>query len=155
MVAVAHHKVGQVALVPLVKEARVVVLSFLSAPHIERFVHYDEAHRVAHIKQFGSRWVVRASYCVHAHVLELREFSVHRVLVERRAEASQVVMLAHSVYLHILSVEEKAFLRIEVEVAEPRGGIVSVHDFAADEHLGLHIIYIRIVELPQFAVWNG
>ena len=48
MVAVAEHEVGKVALSPLVEEACVVVLGLAASPHVERLVHDDQSHRVAH-----------------------------------------------------------------------------------------------------------
>ena len=58
MVAVAQDEVGQVALMPFVKETGIVVLSLFAPPHIKRLVHDDESHGVAHIQQFGCWRVV-------------------------------------------------------------------------------------------------
>lgn len=70
MIPVSFHKVGEVALMPFVKEACVVVLCFLSAPHIKALVKYHKAHRVAHVQKFRCRGVVSAAQTVDTHLLK-------------------------------------------------------------------------------------
>ena len=72
MVTVAQHQVGEVALVPLVKEAGIVVLRLTTTPHVETLVHDDEAHGVAHVEQLGSRRVMAGTNGIAAHGFQLR-----------------------------------------------------------------------------------
>ena len=81
MVAVAQDEVGEVALMPLVEEAGIVVLGFAAAPHIKRLVHDNEAHRVAHIEQFGSRRVMTGTDGIDAHLLQLHQLAMKSILV--------------------------------------------------------------------------
>ena len=76
MVAVAQHKVSEVTFSPLVEESGIVVLGLTSAPHIKRLIHNDKSHGVAHGEEFGCRRIMRASHCVHTHLLEYAELTV-------------------------------------------------------------------------------
>ena len=75
MVAVAEQHVGEVALVPLLEEAGVVVLRLAAHPHVESLIHDDEAHRVGHVQQFWGGRVMAASQGVDAHVLQLHQLA--------------------------------------------------------------------------------
>ena len=61
MVAVAHHEVAQVFLMPFGEITGIVVGGLLLAPHVECLVHHEQAERVAKFEQFGSGglWVER------------------------------------------------------------------------------------------------
>ena len=88
VVAVTQDEVGEVALMPFVKEAGVVVLGLLASPHVKRLVHDDESHCVAQVEQFGGGWVVRTTDGIDAHLFEDGELAVHRVFVKGGAKAS-------------------------------------------------------------------
>ena len=53
VVAVTYHQVGQVTLVPLVKETGVVAVGLAAAPHVKAFIHDQESHAVAEVQQDG------------------------------------------------------------------------------------------------------
>ena len=100
MVAVAQHKVGEVALCPLVEESGIVVLGLAAAPHVERLVHNDESHSVAHGEQFGCGRIMRAAHCVGSHLLQYAQLAVESVLVDGGTKATEVMVLAYTVNLH-------------------------------------------------------
>ena len=149
MVAVAQHKVGEVALRPLVEEAGIVVLSLAAAPHVERLVHDDESHGVAHGKEFGGGRIMRATDGVGAHLLEYPELAVEGVLIHRSAKASEVVVLTYTVYLHRLAIEREALGCIEFECAESCGGLVCIHHLASNHDFSPHGINIWRFARPQ------
>ena len=148
VVAVAQDEVGEVALVPLVEEAGVVVLGLAAAPHVERLVHHDESHRVAHGQQFRGRRVVARADGVHAHRLQLHELAVQGVLAQGGTEAAEVVVLADAVQLHVLAVEPEARRSIEAEIAEARRGLYLVNDLAVANQLGTYLINIWVLARP-------
>ena len=143
MVAVAQHEVGEVALRPFVEESCVVVLRLAASPHVERLVHDDESHRVAHGEEFGCRGIMRAAYGVGAHLLEYAQLAVERIFIYGSSEASEVVMLAYSVDFHRLAVERESLGGVEFECAESRGGLVCIHHLTVLHDFGPHGIYIR------------
>ena len=155
VVAVAHHQVGQVALVPLVEEAGVVVLRLAPPPHVEALVHDDEPHRVAHVQQLGGGGIMRTAYGVHAHRLQLHQLAVQGVLMQGRSQAAQVVVLADAVQLAALAVEPEARRRVETEVAETGGRHDLVDHPAANFHLRANLIYMRGLARPQHRLGNG
>ena len=148
MIAVALHQIRQVTLMPLVEETGIVVLRLLAPPHVERFVHDNQPHRVTHVQEFWGRRIVRTADRVHTHRLQLGEFSVHSVLIERGSETAEVVVLTDTIQLEVLAVEPEARLRIELEVAEASGGLVSVNYYVIDHHFRAYLIYIRSLTRP-------
>ena len=51
VIAVAADHVGQIALAPLVEELAIAEARLVLAPLVERLVHHDDAHAVAHLEQ--------------------------------------------------------------------------------------------------------
>ena len=148
VVTVAQDQVRQVALVPLVEEAGIVVLRLLAPPHVEALVHHDQSHRVAHVQQLRGRRIVRRADRVHTHRLEFRELTMQGILIEGSAQAAEVVMLADAVQLEVLAIEPEAGLRIELEIAEARRGLHLVDHLATGNQLRTHRIDIRILAAP-------
>ena len=142
MVTVTPDEVGKVSLVPFVKEACIVVLSLLSAPHVKALIHDNQSHGVAHGEQFWCRRIVRASYGVDTHCLQLCQFAVHGVLRESRTKTSEVVMFAHSVDLEVLAIKPESRLTVKTEVTESRHRRHLVYNLAIFQQLSLHLIYI-------------
>ncbi len=105
MVAVAAYEVGEVALVPFVEIARVVVRGFLLAPHVEGLVHDEYAHAVTQVEHFGSGWIVGGTIGVGTHLLEYFELTFECAGVDSRAERAEVVVHAHAVDFHRAAVE--------------------------------------------------
>ena len=118
MISVAKDKVSEVALVPFVEESSIVVACLASAPHVETLVHNDESHRVAHVEEFGGRWIVRASYGIATHVFEHLQLTVEGVFVDGRSKTTEVVVVAHAIDFHVLAVKPESCLRVELEGAE-------------------------------------
>ncbi len=58
MIAVAHHKISQIAFVPLREIACIVVRRLFLTPHVKRLIHHHHTHRIAKFKEFGSRRIV-------------------------------------------------------------------------------------------------
>ena len=85
MVTVAQHQVSQVALVPLVEEAGVVVLRLAATPHVERLIHDDKAHGVAHVQQFRGWRVMAGTDGIDTHCLQFYELAVQGVLMQGSA----------------------------------------------------------------------
>ena len=50
VITVSQNQIREVALMPLVEKSGIVVLRLLASPHIERLVHDNQSHRVAHIQ---------------------------------------------------------------------------------------------------------
>ena len=149
MVTVAQHQVGEVTLVPLVKEAGIVVLRLTATPHVETLVHDDEAHGVAHVEQLGSRRVMAGTNGIAAHGFQLRQLSVQGVLVKGSPQTAEVMVLADPVQLHVLAVEPETRLGIETEVAESRRRPHLIHHPAAYQQLRAYLIYIGVGRRPE------
>ena len=90
---------------PRVPIEMVVVLGLFLLPHVERFVHYDEAHPVGQIEQLGRGGVVRRADRVGAHRPHDLELSLDRAGVHRGAQRAQIVVQAHAADLYRLAVE--------------------------------------------------
>ena len=118
MIAVAQHQVGEVALMPLVEEAGIVVLCLTASPHVEALVHYDDAHSVAHVQQLGCGRVMRAADGIDTHGLELGEFAMEGIFVKCGTQATEVVVLADAIEFEVLAVKPKASLGVEFKIAE-------------------------------------
>ena len=142
MVAVAQHKVCQVTLMPLVEETGIVVLGLATAPHVKRFVHHDESHRVAHVQQFGSRRIVTGADGIDTHRLEFCQFAVQGILINSCTQTAEVMMFTYTVDFHILAVEPKTRFGIEAEIAEGRRCPYLVDNGAIDHHLRQYLIGI-------------
>ena len=155
VVAVAQHQICEVALVPLLEETGIVVLCLLASPHVERLVHHDESHSVAHVQQFRSGRIMRTADAVHAHGLQSGEFAVQGVFVEGRSQTAEVVVLADTVDLEVLAIEPKTCLRVETERAETCGGLVGIDEFATLPHLCKHRIDVGLLTGPKKRVING
>ena len=70
MVTVAHDKVVQVTLMPVIEITRIVMRCLFLAPHIKSLIHYDKPHLVAQVKQFGSGRIMGTTYAITAHFLQ-------------------------------------------------------------------------------------
>ena len=134
---------------PLVEKTGIVVLCLLAAPHVETLVHHDQSHRIAHVKQFWGRRVVRAADGIHAHRLQLRQFAVQSVLVEGSAQTAEIMMLADTVQFEVLTVEPEARLCIELETAETRCGLVGIHYLTCNLHHRTHLIDVGRLTAPE------
>ena len=88
MVAVAQHHVCKVALMPLIEETGIVVLGLATSPHVKRLIHDNETHRVTHVQQFGSRWIVAGTDGIDTHLLQLEQLAMEGVLAECCSETS-------------------------------------------------------------------
>ena len=148
MVAVAENQVGEVALVPLVEEAGIVVLRLLTSPHIERFVHHDQSHRIAHIEQFGCWRIMRAADRIHTHRLEFGKFAVEGIFIQCCTQATKVVVLANTIKFEVLAIEPEARLGIELKVAEACGGLYFIDHLTCYEQLRAYLIYIGVFAAP-------
>ena len=135
MVTISHHQVGQIALMPLVEEAGIVVLCLAATPHVKRLIHDDQSHRVAHIQQFRCWRVMRRTDGVDTHLLQLRQLAVQGILAQRSSQTPEVVMFANAVEFEVLTVKPEAGLGIELEIAETRSGLHLVDHLAADQQL--------------------
>ena len=91
---------------------------------------------------------MRTAHGVASHVAQHGELAVKGVLREGGSEASEVVMLAHAVYLHALSVKGEAFLRVELESAHARCGVVCIDDTAIHHHFGAHGVDVGVLHRP-------
>ena len=149
MITVAPDKVGEVALMPFVEEAGIVVLCFLSAPHVEAFVEDDDTHSVAHVEQLRCRRVMSASKGVDTHFLQPCQLTVHGILVERGTESSEVMMLTDTIEFEVAAVEPESGLGIKAEAAESGSGVNFINSAATDYKLCLDGVDIRIGYRPQ------
>ena len=150
MVAVAADEVGQVALVPFIEVAGIVVRRLLLAPHVEGLIHHDEAHAVAEVQQLRCGRVVRTADAVAAHLLQNFQLTLQGTDIDGRTQATQVVVHADAVNLHRFPVERETFLRIKAEVAEAERGDIRVHHLTVGQQGGLHIIEVGTLHAPQF-----
>ena len=155
VVAVTKHQVGEVALVPLIEEARIVVLGLSAAPHVETLIHDDQTHRVAHRKQLGSGRVVTAADGVDTHGLQPRELAVKGILVEGSAQGTKIVVLADAIDLHVATIEPEACLGVEAEGAEGCGRGDAINYLAANDHFRYHLVDVTLVDIPQQGFPHG
>ena len=88
MVAVTQYHVCQVALMPLIEETGIVVLGLATSPHVKRLIHDNETHRVTHVQQFGSRWIVAGTDGIDTHLLQLEQLAMEGILAECCSETS-------------------------------------------------------------------
>ena len=88
------------------------------------------------------------SVVLTAEYMRARGLAVKGILREGGSEASEVVMLAHAVYLHAFPVKGEAFLRVELESAHARCGVVCIDDTAIHHHFGAHGVDIGVLHRP-------
>ena len=154
MVTVAPHHVGEVALMPLIEEAGIVVLRLPSAPHVETLVHDDEAHRVAHIEQLRSGRIMTATDGVDTHLLQFEELPVQSVFIECSPETTEVMMVTDTIQLHVLAIEPEAGLGIETIVTEARRRRHLVNSLVVHNDLTLDGVNIRRRRRPQVRLFH-
>ena len=127
MVAVAAHHVGHVALYPFFEEVVCALiagvtliptfqpLALRELPFVARFVHDEQAQRIAEIVDHWRLRVVAHANGIHADVLQILEPPLPHVARDHRTEHSGIVVQAYTLYLHIASVNGKTFVGREVE----------------------------------------
>ena len=152
MVAVAHHEIAEVTLVPLVEIAGIVMGRLFLTPHVESLVHHKQSHLVAQIKHLRRRRIVRAPYGIAPHIFHHLQLTLHSPAVERRAKASMVVMQAHAVDFHVSPIKEKSFFRIESDCAESYPHSVAVYHIAGMIYVCHKTIEIRGSGIPQMRI---
>ena len=148
MVTVTEYQICEVTLMPLFEETSIVASSLLTSPHVKTFIHHDDAHRIAHIQQLRSWRVMRGTDAVDTHRLQLRELTVHSVLVDCSTQAAEIVMFTDSVQLKILAIEPEACLCIKLKITEARRRPYLIDNLSTNQHLRANLIYIRILYRP-------
>ena len=118
MVSVAPHEIDYLPLVPFVPQSSHAILHFGHAPFVERLVHHHEAHFVTQVEKPGRGKVVRCADCVTTHLLQERELTPRRLLLELRAEHAEIVMKAYAAHLPVLPVQEEPLRHIEAQGAD-------------------------------------
>ena len=58
MITVAQYQIGEVTLMPLIKETGIVSCRLLPSPHVKRLIHHDNTHRIAHVQQLRRRRIM-------------------------------------------------------------------------------------------------
>ena len=154
VVTVTKYQVRQVALMPLVEEAGIVILRLLTSPHVEALVHHDESHRVAHVQQFRSRRVVGTADGVHTHGLQFGELAVQGIFIQCSTQATEVVMLADTVELEVLAIEPEACLWVEPKTPKACRSLIVINHLAVDSHFRAYLIYIRGLARPKHRLRN-
>ena len=149
MVAVTFHQVGEITLMPLIKEAGIVAIRLLAPPHIKALVHHQEAHRVAHIEQFGCRRIMAATDGVDTHLTKDGQFAMHRRLAQGCAKTSEVMMLAHTIDFHISAIEKETLLGIKLDITETDLRGLCIHHLVVYQEFALDGIEIPLANIPK------
>ena len=118
MVSVSQDHVLQVSPVPPGKIEMVVIFRLFLYPHIEGFIHDDEAHPVAQVEKFGSGRIVRCPDAVTAHGFQDLKLPLQGTDVYRGAKTPQVMVITHAEDFHRLAVEGEPFRDVECERAD-------------------------------------
>ena len=137
---------------PFIEEAGIVAIRFLAAPHIETLVHHEEAHRIAHVQEFGSRRIMTASDGIHTHIAEDGELAMHRILVYGCTQTAKVVVLADTIDLDVPAIEEETLLRIKLHIPEACGGSSGIHNLSIHHQFALHGIEIAFCDIPKLRI---
>ena len=127
----------------------VIEISLLLLPHIEGFVHHDEAHAVCEFQKFRRRRVVRSADAVDAHRLQDFELTFESAHIYSSAQAAQIMMIADASDLDLFAVQKKTFLSVEGEVANAERRLVAVNYFAALLDLRDGLVKIGILKRPE------
>ena len=150
VIAVAHDEIRQVALVPCIKIARVVVRRLAFPPHIEGFVHDDEAHPITEVQELGRGRIVRAADAVAPHLLQDFQLPLDGARIDRRPQASEVVVHTYAINLRRLAIERESLGGIEREGAEAKRRLVGIDDaLASFQNRCLYRVEVRMLERPE------
>ena len=112
---------------PFIEETGIIAIRFLAAPHVETLVHYEDAHRIAHVQEFWCRRIMTASDSVHAHIAKDGKLTVHRILIDSSTQATEIMMLTDTIYLEILAIEEETLLCIKLHFTETGSCRSNIH----------------------------
>ena len=104
MIAIAAHEFAQIGVVPLLPVFGKAVADFGDLPHVEGFVHNEQAHAVGEFEQFGRGRVVAGADGVDAHRLHDFELALQGAAVDGGAERAEIVVQADAVELYGLAV---------------------------------------------------
>ena len=81
VITVSQDKVSQIALMPLIEESGIIILSLTTTPHIKALVHHYDTHGIAHIQKFRSRRVMRTADGINTHGLKFGELAVQSIFI--------------------------------------------------------------------------
>ena len=121
MIAVAPHHVAHVALRPFVEVLAVAVRDFRNAPHVEGFVHDQQAQPVGELEQFGRGRVVAGADRVDARALHDLQLSLGGAPIDGGTQRAEVVVQADAMEFHALAVEQEARCRSKAMLRMPNG----------------------------------
>ena len=149
MVAVAAVFCAQIFLVPVLPEQAVVVLRLAMFPAIEGFVHDQNPHTIAEVKQLRSGHVMACPQSVHPHFLENLELALGGAKVESRSECSQILMVANPIEPHAFSIEKKSFVGNKFEAADSKRRLVAIYYLAIGFDGGGSGVNVRRLKPPE------
>src|SRR5579885_338744 len=155
MVAVAVDHIADVALAPLIEKLGVAVGDFGDAPHVEGFVHDDDAHAVAGFEHLGRGRIVAGTERVDARGLENLKLALDRAAVDGGAERAEIVMIADALNAHAAAVEQEPFLLVEGDGADAERRGVAVDDAGVVEDLAHQRVEIGTVDIPALRAGDG
>ena len=152
MITVALDEIRQIFLMPFIEETGIIAIRFLAAPHIETLVHYEDAHRIAHIQEFWCRRIMTASDSVHAHIAKDDKLAMHRIFINGSTQATEIMMLTDTINLEILAIEEEALLCIKLHITETGSCRSNIHYLPIYYQLALDSIEISLSNVPEMRI---
>src|SRR5258705_3915490 len=126
MIAIAQNHVFQIALVPLVPVEMIVKRCLLLLPHVEGFIHDNEAQLIGQLEQLGRGWIVGSPNTVDAHRLQHLELPLQSACVNGSAECAKIMMIADTPNLYGLAVQNESFIDVETEMPNADRCFVSI-----------------------------
>ena len=91
---------------------------------------------------------------VGAHLLEDFDLPLQRGDIHDGAKRAEVRMITHALDADVLAVQEKAFIGVKLDSANAEGSLVRVHTLAVLDDGSDDDITLRILERPQFRMFD-
>ena len=128
---------------------------FVVAPLVDELVHDEQALLVGNARKRGGIGVVGASQVVEAKLLHHPELSAYGIVVGGSAQGAHVVVVGHAFEEEFPAIQFEAELGAILNAAHPEAVRLPVGQQSVNHDLHLHVVEIRIVDVPQCGLLYG